>query len=137
MNYDGDLLPGWPRVGEDQFRAAPIAADLDGDGRPEVVAVDGHGVIYAWSADGTELIDGDLNPSTDGVFYRTPYTTFHYQTPAACDIDSDGKDEIILGTRSNMVYALNENGGSVPGWPFALPGEAAGSVAVGDVDDDG
>lgn len=137
MDHKGDALPGWPRVGENQFRAAPVAGDVDGDGLNEIVAVDAAGVIYAWNADGSELIDGDLNPATDGVFFRTPTTSFHYHTPALCDIDSDGRDEIILGTRSSSIYALNDDGSAVPGWPFALPGEAAGSVAVGDVDDDG
>jgi hypothetical protein len=137
MDHSGAALPGWPRVAEDQFRATPVAADLDGDGLHEVIAVDVRGVIYAWHADGSELIDGDLNPATDGVFFRTPTTNYHYQTPAACDIDLDGKDEIILGTRADTVYALNEDGSAVGGWPFALPGEAVGSVAAGDVDNDG
>jgi hypothetical protein len=137
MNHTGDVLSGWPRVAENGFRAAPVAGDLDCDGVFEIVAVDDKGVIYVWNADGSEYRDGDGNPLTDGVFYRTPATAFHYQTPTVVDIDSDGRDEIILGTRSATMYALNEDGSSVPGWPYTLPGEPAGSFAAGDVDDDG
>ncbi|MCK4775043.1 MAG: FG-GAP repeat protein, partial [Candidatus Krumholzibacteria bacterium] len=105
MDYNGSSLPGWPQVAENDFRAAPSIGDLDGDGRFEVIAIDSKGVIYAWFADGTEYRDGDNNPGTLGVFYRTPPTTFHYQSPVLCDIDQDGMDEIIAGTRADTVYA--------------------------------
>jgi len=135
--YTGDLLPGWPRPGEMDFRAAPVAGDLDGDGFYEVIAVDTRGAIYAWRSNGAEYRDGDGNPATNGIFYRTPAATFHYQTPSVCDIDGDFCDEIILGTRSDSIYVLNGDGTRVPGWPFKMAGEAAGSAAVGDVDGDG
>jgi chitodextrinase len=145
MGYDGELLPGWPQAAEPSpplgqpngFRAAPVAGDLDGDGIFEIVAVDVKGVIYAWKVDGSEFADGDGDSSTTGVLFRTPATDHHYQTPALCDLDGDGKDEIVVGTRADTLYALNADGSAVPGWPFALTGEAVGSVAVGDVDADG
>jgi hypothetical protein len=137
MDHDGDALPGWPQAGENDFRAAGAAGDLDGDGVFEVVAVDTKGVIYAWRVDGSEVIDGDSNPMTTGVFFRTPATAYHYQTPALCDIDSDGRDEVLLGTRAGLLFALNGDGSAVSGWPVTMLGEAAGSVSIGDVDDDG
>jgi hypothetical protein len=137
FSYTGELLPGWPRAGEMDFRAAPVAGDLDGDGFVEVIAVDTRGAIYAWRADGTEFRDGDGNPATNGIFYRTPSAAYHYQTPSLADIDGDYLDEIILGTRSDSIYVLNGDGSRVPGWPYKLPGESAGSAAVGDVDGDG
>ncbi|MEJ2722908.1 MAG: FG-GAP-like repeat-containing protein, partial [bacterium] len=137
MDFEGNLLPGWPKPGENNFRAAPVAGDLDGDGLNEVIAVDIRGVIYAWRSNGVEYRDGDDNPSTDGVFYRTPRSVFHYQTPTLCDIDGDYRDEIILGTRVDSVYAINEDGSRVPGWPFNMNGESAGSIAAGDIDGDG
>jgi hypothetical protein len=137
MNYDGELLPGWPQQGEDQFRASPVAGDLDGDGRVEVIAVDIRGVVYAWYRDGSEVIDGDSNPSTPGVFFRSPMPGgWHYSTPSVCDIDADLKDEIILGTVVDTVYVLNGDGSSVPGWPFAMSGEMVGGAVTGYVDDD-
>jgi hypothetical protein len=137
VDYNGDLLPGWPQDGENEFRAAPAVGDLDGDGLFEVIAVDAKGVVYAWHADGLEFRDGDGNPATYGVFYRTPATTFHFQSPAVCDIDQDSLDEIVLGTRVDSVYALNGDGSTVPGWPVALNTEIAGAVAAGDIDGDG
>jgi hypothetical protein len=137
FSYTGDLLPGWPKAGEKDFRAAPVAGDLDGDGFYEIIAVDTRGAIYAWRSNGVEYRDGDENPATDGIFYRTPTTAYHYQTPSVCDIDGDHRDEIILGTRCDSLYVLNEDGTPVPGWPFKMAGEPSGSPAVGDVDGDG
>jgi len=133
----GDTIPGWPQWSENEFRAPACAGDIDGDGDQEILAIDAGGVIYAWHGDGTEYRDGDSNPATQGVFYRTPATTYHYQPLALCDLDGDNKDEIIAATRGGKVYALNEDGTAVPGWPFTLPGEAAGGAVVGDVDGDG
>lgn len=136
VNRDGAILPGWPRSGEDVFRSTPVLGDLDGDGWDEIIAVDASGVVFVWNRDGSEFIDGDANPSTEGVFFRTPSTTFHYHTPAVCDLDGDGKDEIIVGTRGGLVYALNDDTTAVPGWPFAMPGEMGGAVVAGHIDAD-
>ncbi|NIO00834.1 MAG: T9SS type A sorting domain-containing protein [Candidatus Latescibacteria bacterium] len=137
FDYHGDTLAGWPRTTESNVRAAPIVCDLDGDSDPEIVVMDQKGVIYAWHNDGTEYRDGDNNPVTQGVFYRTYWPGgFDYQTPAACDIDDDGMEEIIVGTLGDSVYVLNENGTSVSGWPVGTNGDVAGSIAVGDIDGD-
>ena len=102
-----------------------------------MIAVDAAGVVYAWHHNGNEYRDGDSNPGTTGVFYRTPVTSFHYMSPTICDIDNDDQDEIIVGTRVNTIYALNEDGTDVPGWPYAAAGEIVGGVVSGDVDNDG
>jgi hypothetical protein len=136
FNYNGDVLPGWPKEGEFGFRAAPVAGDIDGDGIFEIICVDNFGALYVWRSDGTEYRDGDSDPLTDGIFFRpTPIGTT-YMAAALCDLDSDGLNEIVFGTRSGVVYALNEDGTAVAGWPFVLPGEAVGSVVIGDIDDD-
>lgn len=137
MNYEGDMLPGWPRVAEHNFRAPPTTGDINGDGFTDVIAVDSYGVIYAWNRDGSEIVDGDANPATDGVLFRAGPISFSSQGVSLCDLDSDGKDEIIYGGRDHNVYALNEDGTLVPGWPFAMPGEMVGSPATGDIDNDG
>ncbi len=138
VSHDGNLLPGWPQTAENEFRAAPVAGDLNGDGFYEVIAVDIRGVVYAWNSDGTEYRDGDDNPATHGVFSRTPATIFHYQTPTLCDIDGDFKDDIVLGTRVDSIYVFSgDSTGCVAGWPFAMDGESAGSIIAGDADGDG
>jgi hypothetical protein len=134
---NGSVFAGWPRSLENTIRAGVVVGDMDGDGKNEVIAVDEKGVIYVWHANGTELIDGDANPTTQGVFYRMTGCTLNYSTPCLADIDNDGKNELIVGSQGDQLFAFNENGTSVPGFPYALTSDIAGSPAVGDIDNDG
>jgi len=135
---DGTIMPGWPQNTVDLVRAGVVMGDIDGDGSPEIIAVDQEGYLYAWHADGTEVIDGDANPLTNGVFKRLPDTNqWQYQMPAVADIDNDGKKEIIIATQDMKLYVFNELGGNEPGWPYTLTNYAGGGVAVGDIDNNG
>ncbi len=137
FNYQGNSLPGWPRTVENTIRAGLVVGDINGDRLNEVIAVDEKGVIYVWNRNGTEFIDGDLNPATIGVFYRMPNCTFNYSTPALADIDSDGMDELIVGSQGSRVYVFNHDGSISPGWPYVLASSIGGNVVVGDVDNNG
>ncbi len=134
----GTVLPGWPRPTIDLVRASVVVGDIDGDGSPEILAVDQAAYLYAWHANGTEVMDGDSNPATDGVFKRLPPTNqWQYQCPAVADLDGNGSDEIIIPTQDNKLYVFEGNGSDYPGWPRTLPNYAGGGVAVGDIDGDG
>ncbi len=138
FNSVGQVLPGWPRTLEGFIRAGLVVGDLNDDGLMEVIAVDEGGVVYAFNRNGTEFIDGDANPVTQGVFYRMQLPiNFNYSTPAMADVDNDGKDEIIVGSTNSRVYVLNDNATVSPGWPYVLTTSIAGSPAVGDVDNNG
>ena len=134
---NGSVLAGWPRTLENPIRAGMVVGDLDGDGKPEVIAVDEHGVIYVWHANGTELMDGDANPLTQGVFYRMTGCTLNYSTPAVADMDGDGKNDLIVGSQGDQLFVFKYNGTILPGFPYALTSDIAGSPAVGDIDNDG
>jgi hypothetical protein len=56
-----------------RFRGAPALGDLDADGHDELILL-GDDAFYIFRADGTEFVDGDLDPSTHGpafVFAQT------------------------------------------------------------------
>jgi len=137
FNYTGSVISGWPKSVLNPIRAGLVAADVDGDGVKEVLAIDEKGVLYAWHKNGVELRDGDNNPATDGVFRTFGGCTYQYGCPAVGDIDNDGINEIVVGTQGDSVFVLNADGSSVPGWPRVLGSDVASSVAVGDLDNDG
>jgi hypothetical protein len=138
FDYTGAVLPGWPQPTTYEVRAGVVVGDLDGDNDFEIIAIDQDAIMYAWHHDGNEVIDGDGNPGTSGVFRRFPdVSATHYQMPAVCDVDDDGADEIIIGTQDSTLYAIGGDGNDLPGWPVTIDNTAGGGVAVGDVDDDG
>ncbi len=138
FNHVGAPLPGWPRPTIDLVRGSVAIGDIDGDFDFEIVAIDQEGYLYAWHHDGTEVIDGDANPATIGVFRRLPDTNqWQYQSPAVADIDADGKDEVIVAAQDKKLYVLNEIAADLPGWPRTLVNYPGGGVVVGDIDANG
>jgi hypothetical protein len=133
---DATPLPGWPVTTTKRCWASANLADLDRDGLDEVVLVCSDQRVYCWNGDGSELIDGDNNPSTVGVFARIHYSAA-YASAAVADIDGDRELEVICGSRSDSLYCWNPDGSAVPGWPVNLGADIRTTIAVGDADNDG
>jgi hypothetical protein len=137
FNYLGNTLAGWPQPVENYIRAGLVAGDINNDDVVEIIAVDEVGVLYVWNGNGTEFIDGDGIPSTQGVFFRMPGNSYLFSAPAVADIDGDGVKEIVAGSQGSELYVFNGDGSIVPGYPLTLDEPICGSPAVGDLDDDG
>ena len=146
---DGTLLPGWPKSTVSHWVWAPAAVgDIDGDGEPEIVCNNLDKCTLAWNVDGTEVSDGDSNPSTDGVLIDRdadiPWASWNRSGPALFDLDHDGAKDIIFGTRygweaMNSLRAYRWDGTTLPGFPIetALGGDIMVSPTVADLNDDG
>ncbi|MBN1771518.1 MAG: VCBS repeat-containing protein, partial [Deltaproteobacteria bacterium] len=111
---------------------APAAGDLDGDGRPEVVAPLEAGGVAAWSWDETA---GEFR-----VLWRSTDTTAsgHSYATTLADLDDDGTPEILVGA---LVYGadgtlLSAAAGQGDGYCGSGRGYVAPGIAV-DVDLDG
>jgi M6 family metalloprotease-like protein len=68
---DGSMPHGAPfaRIGPDAV-TTPAIGDVDGDGAAELVVAAADGTLYAWNGNGSEVVDGDADPATTGVFAR-------------------------------------------------------------------
>jgi len=115
---DGSFLwstPISPAIGW----GAPAVADLDGDGRPEIVA--GRQVV---SSRGAPLWTFALPPNGDTALGTNV-------VPVVVDLDLDGAPEVVIGP---VAYrASGPNRGSIL---WQVPGVNGGYDAVGNFDDD-
>lgn len=127
-------LVGWPETLGEATSSNVCLADLNGDSRPEILV--GAEYLYVFRPDGTDWIDGDLNPVTSGIFS----TALHHipSSPAAADLDFDGVPEIIAASWNDSSVAVwHANGTMASGWPRKGGAPFWSTPAVGDIDGDG
>jgi len=109
--------------------ASPAAGDLNRDGEPEVVVADLRGKVYAFAADGTREFARESNiqfsgkpitPFADvrqGSRNRTQHAFLGSPVLADLDGNDGGKLEIVAAAMDRHVYAFNDDGTTVPGYP--------------------
>ena len=113
------------------FFGAPVLADLDGDGRDEVIAASMDRHVYAWRADDSDpgapggaadapgypvlVVDpakvASVDPDTHAVTFAGGSGSLMQgaiiDTPAVGDITGDGIPEVVVGTNEEYDEALN------------------------------
>ncbi len=107
--HDTAKLTGFPRVTADLgFFVSPGVADVDGDGRPEVLAGNGVNTLDAWNAVG-EAPTGW--PKLTGGWV--------VGTPGVGDWDGDGTLELAVTRRDGMLLVWDTNAGTdaLGEWP--------------------
>lgn len=141
--YDGHLgtKPGFPvnidvgASGNPGTWSAPVLVDVDGD-RVMEIFINSASNTYAFRADGTELVDGDANPATEGVFAALGAAS-NYSTPRIVDLDNNGSMEVVIASRDRKLYVKNLNGTNYPGFPVTYTGDMTSTPAIGDLNNDG
>jgi hypothetical protein len=128
-------LAGWPVQVAEPTTSSVAVGDIDGDGGAEVVV--GDLGVYAWHANGLEVLDGDNDGTTDGVFSALPGALG--SSVALADIDGAPGLEIVGASwLTNQIFVWNGRGEVRPGWPQQpINGGNTGywaSPAVGEVD---
>ena len=144
---DGTPLPGWPvslKVGSESLQLTePILADVNGDGRPEVIFASGSDFfqtqpprLHILSGNGTPLPGWPLLAPAGGP------AEYDSWLPVVGDIDGDGNVEIVMayssfaGTAAKL-YAYRASGDLLPGWPKSYPLGGGEGMAIADIDNDG
>ncbi|HTR97120.1 MAG TPA: C25 family cysteine peptidase [Candidatus Acidoferrales bacterium] len=132
---DGDNNPSTKGVfkvlGQPYNYGTPALADLDGDGKPEIIYGGNDGNLYAWKSDGSNV----------------PGFPFHTGGNITCSVavgyldgPGDTVPEIVFATTQDSLYVLEPNGQRRPGWPVWV--RCAGntkipSPAIADMNNDG
>lgn len=126
LRGDGSLR--WAGDINQQSYAAIAIADVDGDGRPEVIVGDKSNTVFCFDRDGRRRWATDVGGH--GIFW----------SPAIADVDGDGEMEILAGVRQNRHDGCNffllTARGEVKG-AYRIDECQNTSPLVGDLDGDG
>jgi hypothetical protein len=132
----------------------PTFADFDQDGRVDLIAgAAGFNFALSFASGGVrisydhQLSAWDLSAGVSmGGVLEVPYFPAwprlmedfqFFMSPAVADLNGDGLPEVINGTGSYILHAIDVNGDEPPGWPKFTNGWIAASPTVGDLDGDG
>jgi len=130
LMFDADWRadPGVPNV-EDGFPidlpAQPISdpalADLDGDGKQEIIFGDNFGFVRIYRADGSVLPGWPVYSGTS--LSDSPI--------AVADMNGDGTPIILAPSADGRVFGYRPDGSTAHGWPFDSGEDASASVNIG------
>ncbi|MBI4559582.1 MAG: VCBS repeat-containing protein [Candidatus Hydrogenedentes bacterium] len=109
-------------------RSGPNIADLDGDGKAEV--------LITRSNVGNATCLMALDGATGKFRWRTQDVMQGYVSNAVVNFGGDGKFEVVHGDKGNWVYKVNADGSEV--WRTELSANGLfWAPAIGDIDGDG
>jgi len=127
------LEPGWPRTTGYSVSQSGVAAQFDDDPQWEIGIASQDGYAYVYNHDGT-LVAGW--PRYMGSALWPDQYAYFCSSPAAVDLDADGRDELVVGNFDGRLYAFQRDGTALPGFPVTLSFMTFSSPACGDIDGD-
>jgi outer membrane protein assembly factor BamB len=104
--------------------SSPCVADVDGDGKLEVLVGSFDHNVYC------------LNGATGAKIWSYATGDWVESSPCVADVDGDGKLEVLVGSYDYNVYCLNGATGAKK-WNYTTDGTVGSSPCVADVDGDG
>ncbi len=151
VHSDPDLVKGFPIYVGSSGEANPKMADVDDDGRLDLIypTSNGHILVYRIGADGAELLWDYAGTRMDG-FTETPPVpgkpsylgsagyrvdpqtgqapvdpalagSAFMATPAVADVDGDGRMEIVATSYDGFIQVIEHDGTLKQGFPVRMP----------------
>ncbi|KAL3639439.1 Protein DEFTIVE IN EXINE FORMATION 1 [Castilleja foliolosa] len=104
-----------------EIQGAVVAADINDDGKIELVTTDAHGNVAAWTSQGKEIWEVHLKSLVP-------------QGPSIGDVDGDGHTDVVVPTVSGNIYVLSGKDGSfVRPYPYRTHGRVMNQVLLVDL----
>ena len=100
-------------------------ADLDGNGRLEIVVGSWDGRMYLWDDAGQALAGWPIVVDDQII-----------SSAALVDLDGDERLDIVVGSKDGHLYGWTVEGYALPGFPYDLGAPVFSSPWVGDLDGD-
>jgi hypothetical protein len=108
------------------IEASPAVADLDGNGRFEIVAGSWDGRMYVWDDSGLSLRGWPVEVEDQII-----------SSAALADLDGDNRLDIVVGSKDGRLYGWTATGDPLPGFPYELGHPVFSSPWIGDLERDG
>lgn len=108
-----------------------ICADINRDGIDEVVFSTSNEVVTCLDINGRLLWKRKIEPKSllEGLFLDQDNIRIRCSSPVACDINNDGRDEILMGSAGSGIYAFDCAGNSL--WECRTGGPVNSTPAFG------
>ncbi|KAF5953666.1 hypothetical protein HYC85_006522 [Camellia sinensis] len=103
-----------------EIQGAVVAADINDDGKIELVTTDTHGNVAAWTAQGKEIWERHLKSLVP-------------QGASVGDVDGDGHTDVVVPTLSGNVYVLSgKDGSDIRPYPYRTHGRVMNQQTRGE-----
>ncbi|XP_026659237.2 protein DEFECTIVE IN EXINE FORMATION 1-like isoform X2 [Phoenix dactylifera] len=120
LNHHGKVREKFP-LEMAEIQGPVVAADINDDGKIEIVTADTHGNVAAWTAQGDEIWEVHLKSLIP-------------QGPTIGDVNGDGHTDVVIPTVSGNIYVLSGRDGSlVRPFPYRTHGRVMSPVLLVDL----